>query len=98
MLFFNRLQEYRNNVLIMPDWFQYLAEDVICFTSPSGHHFGLSWASQDPDKPNEIIVGCSKDGKYNVLITARRKDKCAKMCAQEIEYIPKIEQTKNDPI
>ena len=79
-----------NNVLQMPAWFQHLTKDVICYCSPAGHHFGLSWAEQDPENLNEIVVGVSKDGLYNILITARRKDKCAtEMCPSEVEYIPK---------
>ena len=77
-----------NNVLQMPDWFKHLAQDVLCFTSPV-HHFGLSWAAQDAEDPSKIIVGASKAGLYNVLVTARRKDKCATTrCPQEVEYVP----------
>ncbi len=78
-----------NNVLQMPSWFRHLAQDVMCFTSPAGHHLGLSWAAQDAEDPNKITVGASKAGLYNVLVTARRKDKCATtMCPQDIEYVP----------
>ncbi len=65
-----------NNVLQMPSWFEHLAQDVLCFSSPV-KHFGLSWAAQDEDDPNKITVGVSKDGLYNVLVTGRRMDKCA---------------------
>ena len=78
-----------NNVLQMPSWFQHLCTDVLCFTSPAGHHFGLSWAAQDAEDPNKITVGASKAGLFNVLVSAHRKDKCATtMCPQEIEYTP----------
>ena len=76
-----------NNTLQMPGWFSHLCADVLCFTSPAGHHFGLSWAAQDEDDPNKITVGVSKDGLYNVLITARRKDKCATTCPQEVDFV-----------
>ena len=76
-----------NNILTMPSWFEYLCKDVICYSSPAGHHFGLSWAAQDEDEKNRIVVGVSKEGDYNVLITASRKDHCAtKVCPQEVEY------------
>ena len=86
-----------NNTITMPDWFEHLTEDVMCFSS-AVHHFGLSWAAQNIENPNEIIVGCSKEGQYNILITAKRKDRCAKFkCPQEIEYLihPKSEDVKN---
>ena len=78
-----------NNELQMPDWFAHLCADVLCFTSPAGHHFGLSWAAQDEDDPSKITVGASKSGLYNVLVTARRKDVCATtMCPQAVEFTP----------
>ena len=47
-------------------------------------------------KNNNIEIHTNKDGKYNILITCDRNDECAKMCSQEIEYIPKsVEQTNN---
>ena len=77
-----------NNVLQMPSFFKHLCTDVLCFSSPV-HHFGLTWAAQDEDDGNQIIVGASRDGIYNVLVTARRNDECATtMCPQEVEYIP----------
>jgi len=83
-----------NNVLQMPSWFQHLCTDVLCFSSPV-HHFGLTWAAQGEDDPNQITIGASKDGLYNVLVTARRKDKCATtMCPQAVEYVP-VEPTDN---
>ena len=77
-----------NNVLQMPNFFKHLCTDVLCFSSPV-HHFGLTWAAQDEDDGNQIIVGASRDGIYNVLVTARRNDECATtMCPQEVEYTP----------
>ena len=76
-----------NYTIQMPDWFEYLAEDVQCFSSPAGRHFGMSWAEQDADDPNVIRVGCSKAGLYNILITACRIDHCALyMCAREVLF------------
>ncbi len=85
----------------MPSWFEFLCKDVICYSSPAGHHFGLSWAAQDKDEPNQIVVGASKEGTYNVLITASRNDHCAtKVCPQEVEYcvVPEIIEEKKDVV
>jgi hypothetical protein len=71
----------------MPNYFKYLCTDVVCFTSPASHHFGLSWAQQDPDDLCKITIGVSKGGDYYVLVTAKRNDICATMmCEQEVEY------------
>ena len=86
-------------MLQMPDYFEHLCTDVLCYSSPGAHHFGLSFAQQDVDDPSKIIVGVSKAGLYNVLVTARRKDVCATtMCPQEIEYLPHVsDETDNMP-
>ncbi len=89
-----------NNILTMPSWFEFLCKDVICFSSPAGHHFGLSWAAQNEDEPNQIVIGASKEGNYNILITASRNDHCAtKICPQEVEYcvVPEIIEEKKEP-
>ena len=76
-----------HHIIEMPSWFEHLAGDVKCFSSPGGRHFGLSWAEQDPDNLNKIIVGCSKPGMYNVLITATRQDHCAlHVCEREVLF------------
>jgi len=63
-----------NNVLEMPSsWFSGLAQDVLCYASPV-RHFGLCWADLDTSVSNKVILGASKAGLYNVLITARRAD------------------------
>ena len=86
-----------NNTLQMPGWFQHLCTDVLCFTSPAGHHFGLSWAAQNDDDPGKITVGVSRDGLYNVLVTARRKDMCAtQKCPQEVEFTPQLTPAPTD--
>ena len=47
------------------------------------------WADRDADDANKVILGTSKAGVYNVMITAKRSDICATtMCPQEVEYIP----------
>ena len=61
------------------------------------HHFGLTCAAQDEYDGNQIIVGASRDGIYNVLVTARRNDECATtMCPQEVEYIPEPPDDSGD--
>jgi hypothetical protein len=77
-----------NSIITMPAWFKHLSTDVLCFASPV-RHFGLCWADQDADDANKVILGTSKAGVYNVMITAKRSDICATtMCPQEVEYIP----------
>ena len=79
------------------DWFKHLAADVLCFASPV-RHFGLCWADQDADDANQIILGTSRAGFYNVMITAKRNDTCATtMCPQEVEYIPKEPVNPSSP-
>ena len=75
-----------NNPIAMPSWFKYLCANVQCFASPV-RHFGLCWADLDEDDGNSVILGTSKAGIYNVMITAKRNDRCATMmCPQQIEY------------
>ena len=78
-----------NNIIELPAWFKHVSTSVLCFASPV-RHFGLCWADQDSDDANQIILGTSKAGIYNVMITAKRNDICATtMCPQEVEYTPK---------
>ena len=75
-----------NTSITMPSWFKHLCSGVMCFASPV-RHFGLCWADLDADDANTIVLGTSKAGCYNVLVTAKRKDHCATMmCPQEVEY------------
>ena len=77
-----------NSIITMPAWFKHLSTDVLCFASPV-RHFGLCWADRDADDANKVILGTSRAGVYNVMITAKRSDICATtMCPQEVEYIP----------
>ena len=72
----------------MPDWFEFLVDDVLIFTSPFGH-FGQSYGKQDQNDKNKIIITCSAEGDYNILITGCRNDasvNCDK-CPKEVEYI-----------
>ena len=69
-----------------------MCDDVLCFTSPV-HHFGLSWAAQDEDDTSKITVGVSKDGLYNIWITAKRKDPSALALPSEVEFIPEVKKS-----
>ena len=74
--------------LIMPDWFQHLAKNVLVFCTGYKHH-GTAWGEQDEIDPNVIHVTTSRGGIYNVMLTADRNDHCAtSMCPQEMEYTP----------
>ena len=74
--------------LIMPDWFQHLATNVMIFCNGFKHH-GTAWGEQDELDSNVIHITTSKGGIYNIMVTADRKDACAMtMCPQEVEYIP----------
>ena len=75
-----------NTSIPMPSWFKHLCSGVMCFASPV-RHFGSCWADLDADDANTIVLGTSKAGLYNVLVTAKRNDHCATMmCPQEVEY------------
>ena len=76
------------NFIIMPDWFEYLTSDVLIFTSPF-KHFGQSYGEQDETDKNKIIITCSAEGDYNVLITACRNDDgvLSESCPKEVEYV-----------
>ena len=77
-----------NNIIQMPDWFKHLATNVLCVASPV-RHFGLCWADLDNNDSNCIILGTSKAGICNVIVTAKCNDMCATtMCPQEVEYKP----------
>ena len=77
-----------NNTIQMPDYFKHLATNVMCVASPV-RHFGRCWADLDNNDSNCIILGTSRAGIYNVILTAKRKDICATtMCPQEVEYQP----------
>ena len=52
----------------MPDWFEFLVDDMVIFTSPF-EHFGQSYGKQDEIDKNKIIINCNAEGDYNVLIT-----------------------------
>ena len=74
--------------LIMPDWFQHLAKNVLVFCNGYKHH-GTAWGEQNELDPNVIHVTTSRGGIYNVMVTADRSDHCATtMCPQEVEYTP----------
>ena len=83
----------------MPDWFEFLVDDVLIFTSPY-EHFGQSYGKQDQDDKNKIVIICNAEGDYNILITGCRNDEsvtCDK-CPKEVEYIrePIENDQKND--
>ena len=59
-----------NNYFEQEEWFDWLCEDAVCFTSPV-KHFGNSWAELSG---RTLQIQTTKAGKYNVLIFATRKD------------------------
>jgi hypothetical protein len=74
--------------LTMPDWFGWLAKNVMIFCN-GFKHFGLAWGEQDSIDPCVIHINCSKGGVYNVLICGHRADVCATtMCPGDVEYEP----------
>ena len=86
-----------NNTIQMPDYFKHLATNVMCVASPV-RHFGLCWADLDNNDSNCIILGTSRAGIYNVILTAKRNDICATtMCPQEVEYQPAEELPGEEP-
>ena len=77
--------------LIMPDWFAWLAKNVVIYCS-GVKHFGQAWGEQDELDPCVIHINVSKGGVYNVLVVCDRADECATtMCPPEVEYIPAVE-------
>ena len=76
------------NHISLPSWYAHLCADTMCFACPV-RHFGSCWADLDED--GTVVLQCSKAGRYNVLISARRKDHCAtQMCPQDVEYISEL--------
>ena len=72
----------------MPDWFKYLTKNVIVFITPF-KQFGSGWGECID---NTLKIHTTSTGKWNVLITADRNDKCAtQMCPQEVEYTPVVQ-------
>ena len=81
----------------MPDWFEHLTTDVLSFAPPV-RHFGQCWADSTSDNTNQVVLGTSKAGIYNVMITAKRNDICGTtMCPQEVEYIPEEAEEGEPP-
>ena len=76
------------NFVQMPSWFEHLVEDVQCVVSPV-RSFAQAYAHQDDEDPSRIKLVTSKAAQFDLLISGRRKDYCAKhMCPQEVEYLP----------
>jgi hypothetical protein len=59
----------------LPDYFQFLNTDAMCWASPV-RHFGNAWA-EVTDDGTAYILAADSPGWYNVLIVATRKDKIA---------------------
>ena len=71
-----------NNFLELPEWFEWLCENPVCFTS-SVKHFGSSWAEVSG---RTLQISTTKAGKYNVLIFSERRDAGAKDVWAGVEY------------
>ena len=73
-----------NNNITTPVWFKHLLADVLYFASPVCD-FGLYWVAQDCEDGNQIAVGMSKAGLYNVMVTAKGNNICATiMCPRRL--------------
>ena len=72
----------------LPDYFQYLAKDVIVLVSPF-EHFGSGWGSV---MGNQLQLHVTTLGLWNVLVTGARKDPCALQCDRRIEYQRDIQE------
>ena len=70
---------------ILPDFWQWLATDVMVFVNGVGHT-GSGYGAADELDGAVIHVHVTKAGKYNLLICASRNDKCARACPQLAEY------------
>jgi len=71
-----------NNYFELDEWFEWLCEDPVCFTSPL-RHFGNSWAEV---AGRTLQIQTTKAGLYNILIFATRKDMCARECWDGVSY------------
>ena len=82
--------------LIMPDWFQHEAKNVMIFCDGFKHH-GTSWVEQEELDPNLIHITTPRGGVYNIMVTADRKDACARLGPQPVAYIPSQPEASPQP-
>ena len=79
--------------LIFPDWFAYIAKNVMVFVN-GVKHMGSGWGEQDSLDPCVVHITTSRGGKFNVLVTADRADDWAETkCPRDIEYEPQAAST-----
>ena len=70
----------------MPNWFEYLAKNVMVFCT-GVRHLGIAWGEQDEKDGCLINVTTNRSGLFNVLITGDRNDHCAtNICSPELEF------------
>jgi hypothetical protein len=62
-------------IIELPDYFRYLNENAQVWVAPKGH-FGRAFGEVNPEL-TQVIIKADKDGEYNVLLVATRKDKDA---------------------
>ena len=97
LIYKRQIEAYEEGVndLIMPEWFGWVASNVMIFCS-GDKHFGQCWGECDEINPCIIHLNVSQKGKYNIMILADRNDKCATtMCPQEVEYTPVVQPVIN---
>ena len=97
LIYKRQIEAYEEGVndLIMPEWFGWVASNVMIFCSGE-KHFGQCWGECDEINPCIIHLNVSQKGKYNIMILADRNDKCATtMCPQEVEYTPVVQPVIN---
>ena len=81
--------------LIMPDWFQHLAKNVIMSCNGFKHQ-GTAWGEQDDLDPYVLHITVSKGGSYNIMVIADRNDVCATtLCPKQVKYI--LEEPEDPP-
>lgn len=62
-----------DNIIDLPDYYNFLNEDTMVWISPV-EHFGRGWGKYVDGVDNKIKVCVDQDGIYNILVIGTRKD------------------------